>query len=972
MTLIPPARRLADARAAYWMLAICLLSPAAFAQETWIGRQFMPRDDLQAKVRNQKVPIDQLALPLAVENEQGEWLWVGNAWVRKEQVVPLEDAAIYYTDYMRAGGDQEWAFKLRGIGWMAQGELANAVKDFTEAIRLNPASAENYYARGRARDLQHDYDRALKDYDRSIQLDPENMEVWNALAWTLATCPDSNYRDGEFAILAATKACELSEWKHAATFDTLAAAYAEAENFEQAVHWQRKTVESIEDELKEQCRARLALYEAGKPYHGKLGPAQAAADEAGGNELVIRIEHGALTINGKTLEKPYKTADLVAVLGEPNRMLLSPQRGGNLDGLVDKPERASSLVWDDLGVTAFRTREEGQIEPPGVPPQMEWGDPVESLTIQLRGNADPEAEFIPYQPFPGTLSINGVQATADSTVESLNRSLRDQPIQEDEGGWYAAKLNDLRIEFYLDLAEDEDTSAEAKLAGLDLIWDWEAVLAEETDKPGLAISVDEGALTINGRKLSLPCQTRELIAVLGQPTRMKELVHIWDQHGVTAVQPKESDQIAKLTVALGKDVLAMAFGASPKRQFQGKLTIDGMSVSAGSTIEEINNSRKEKPFQESKGRHIVRHGNVNVILERADPDFNSEGVNLSSLIIEAEANGLAISVNNGAVTINGTKLTLPCKTSKLIDVLGQPTRLRGLIHIWDDDGVTAVQPEGSDQIKKVSVALGPAVFGPAERFQGSLTINGAPFSAGSSIEVVNNAGKEKPFRESKGNRYIARYGDVSVTLLEANPFSDPIGVNFLKLTIEAEPNGLAIDVEDGALSINGTKLMLPCMTYDLVAILGSPDRTRLAVRHGGDPGGGTDKPDGARTLVWDEAGLVATRSSYRVQTESGSVVRWRDPIQEIGILLCEKAQPSGGDPSHLFSGTLTIDGVRFNADATIEQLNQSHPEKPFKKDDILDGWYVGNSGLLEITLTPAEGEATAAGKNFGTVYIDLD
>ena len=88
---------------------------------------------------------------------------------------------------------------------------------------------------------------------------------YNQLAWLLATCPEARYRDGRHAVELATKACELSEWQYNHV-DTLAAAYAEAGDFEQAVRWQQMAIEMASDSGRDDYRSRLALYKSGKPY----------------------------------------------------------------------------------------------------------------------------------------------------------------------------------------------------------------------------------------------------------------------------------------------------------------------------------------------------------------------------------------------------------------------------------------------------------------------------------------------------------------------------------------------------------------------------------------------------------------------------------------------------------------------------------------------------------------------------------
>src|SRR5208337_4446750 len=124
----------------------------------------------------------------------------------------------------------------------------------------NPDHAAAYYSRGRSYDHKGDYAKALADYKRAIRLNPDHGMAYNGLAWLLAVCPDANIRNGEEAVRYAKKACELSEWRTPSWIDTLAAAYAEAGNFDNAIKWENKYLESNPSkDDSEKARQRLSL-----------------------------------------------------------------------------------------------------------------------------------------------------------------------------------------------------------------------------------------------------------------------------------------------------------------------------------------------------------------------------------------------------------------------------------------------------------------------------------------------------------------------------------------------------------------------------------------------------------------------------------------------------------------------------------------------------------------------------------------
>jgi spermidine synthase len=87
----------------------------------------------------------------------------------------------------------------------------------------------------------------------------------------LATAPDDSLRDRTEAVRLAEQACRLSGFKDARTVGTLAAAYAEAGRFGDAVSTAQKAVDLATASGNVQFAGingqLLGLYRAGKPYH---------------------------------------------------------------------------------------------------------------------------------------------------------------------------------------------------------------------------------------------------------------------------------------------------------------------------------------------------------------------------------------------------------------------------------------------------------------------------------------------------------------------------------------------------------------------------------------------------------------------------------------------------------------------------------------------------------------------------------
>ena len=101
-----------------------------------------------------------------------------------------------------------------------------------------------------ARAAEHDDPRAHNDY-----------------AWMLATHPQSSLRDGELAVSLARRA--VASDPTAAYLDTLAAAYAEAGQFAEAISTQREALTLLDEtqlDLRAELNTHLYAYEEGKPW----------------------------------------------------------------------------------------------------------------------------------------------------------------------------------------------------------------------------------------------------------------------------------------------------------------------------------------------------------------------------------------------------------------------------------------------------------------------------------------------------------------------------------------------------------------------------------------------------------------------------------------------------------------------------------------------------------------------------------
>lgn len=198
-----------------------------------------------------------------------------------------EDYAAAIRDFRKlAARDPDDAAVIGQLGmlYLAAKQPREAIRRFSRALEID---ADNFPCRRGRSDAAisiGDHPAALADLEKAHALEPDDSGVLNNLAWLLATSPDDDLRDGKRAIELATKACEETKWEEAHIISTLAAAYAESGDFENARKYSKQAVEkgAKNDEVKEQLEAELSSYEAAKPWRERQTLEEAGAATSDG------------------------------------------------------------------------------------------------------------------------------------------------------------------------------------------------------------------------------------------------------------------------------------------------------------------------------------------------------------------------------------------------------------------------------------------------------------------------------------------------------------------------------------------------------------------------------------------------------------------------------------------------------------------------------------------------------------------
>jgi len=190
----------------------------------------------------------------------------GNVLAQKGR---LSDAIAHFRQAIELRPDFPDAHYNLGTALFQKGDLDGAITEWRTMLSIHPYDAGAHTSLGNALVQKGLLGEAADHYEKALQSEPDSILPLNNLAWVMSTGPDDSLRNNEIAVQLAIKANQLSKENNPVFIRTLAAAYAQAGQFEKAIETARRALERANAEgahdLAVQIREDVDLYQRRTP-----------------------------------------------------------------------------------------------------------------------------------------------------------------------------------------------------------------------------------------------------------------------------------------------------------------------------------------------------------------------------------------------------------------------------------------------------------------------------------------------------------------------------------------------------------------------------------------------------------------------------------------------------------------------------------------------------------------------------------
>jgi tetratricopeptide (TPR) repeat protein len=148
------------------------------------------------------------------------------------------------------------------------GRLDESMRQYSEVLKIDPRVAEARLGHAMALVRLRQYQQARDRLSDATKAHPDHPDLVQALARLLAAAPDARVRDGGRAI--ALMQGLVKQQRTPELDETMAMAYAEAGEYQQAVAWQREAIAAAEQagrelHVRQQMTENLRLFQRGEP-----------------------------------------------------------------------------------------------------------------------------------------------------------------------------------------------------------------------------------------------------------------------------------------------------------------------------------------------------------------------------------------------------------------------------------------------------------------------------------------------------------------------------------------------------------------------------------------------------------------------------------------------------------------------------------------------------------------------------------
>ena len=182
----------------------------------------------------------------------------------------IDEAREEFLEVVRA--DPAYAKAQHNLGFLfaREGDRERAIECFRTALASNPRHVEAHRHLAKTLLEMGKPEEAVRGLRKAMELIPESVEIQCDLAWLLATHADPDIRNGTEAVSIAEKACAMSERGSVPALEALAAAYAEAGDFDRAAEIGREAMKAARaggvEERSRRILQGLQLYREKKPF----------------------------------------------------------------------------------------------------------------------------------------------------------------------------------------------------------------------------------------------------------------------------------------------------------------------------------------------------------------------------------------------------------------------------------------------------------------------------------------------------------------------------------------------------------------------------------------------------------------------------------------------------------------------------------------------------------------------------------